>query len=384
MLGIIIGIASVILMSSVGKSAERIIVGSVSSFGSDLVYIQSGGGGNLSSSILAFDKVKYKDYLAMKRGNFLENLTVILASDAVLVRNNVTTKTQVVGTTPEYSKTLNFYPEQGRFIEDYDVNGRTPILVLGNKVAADLFGDQDPIGQSLKIKNTAFKIVGVMEVQGGNAFEDYDTKVFMPVTSMQTYINGADYVNTIFGSAKGDMENTIDDLRIFMRQRHNIVNSQDDLSEDDFSVISQEQALGILNSVTGVLTFFLLGIIAISLVVGGIGIMNIMFVAVNQRTREIGLRKAVGATNRDIMLQFLIEAILVTFIGGIIGIILGASLAFLLSLVIRNFQATWEFSLTMESVLLSSIFSVLIGLIFGLIPARKASRLSPIEALRYE
>lgn len=386
MLGIIIGVAAVVLMTSLGRGAESLILGSVSSFGSNLLYINSGSPAEgLTGAIISVDRVKYRDYLNLRKVDFLENVTPFLTYDAIAVAGEENEKTQVVGTTRGYSQALNFYTQKGRFIEDFDVSSSARIAVLGYKLSDKLFGDQDPIGQDIKIKGLNFRIVGIMEEQGGNAFENYDDMMFIPVTTLQTYLFGVDYLHTIMAQSKGgDITEAIVQTRDVMRRLHNIDNPENDPAKDDFQIMSQDQAVGIFTSVSSVLTLFIVMIASISLLVGGIGIMNIMFVSVNQRTREIGLRKAVGATRADILLQFLIEAVMLTFIGGLLGVLAGVGISFLLSQIIVRFQSTWQFLINEQALLIALLVSVLVGIVFGLYPARKASRLNPIEALRYE
>lgn len=386
MLGIIIGVGAVVLMTSLGKGAESLILGSVSSFGSDLIYINPGSPdeGLVAGSITSVDRLKYRDYLNLKKSDYLENVTPFLVYDAILVSGDENQKAQVIGTTNGYSKALNFYPQKGRFIEDFDTASSARIVVLGYKLADRLYGDKDPIGEDLKIKGLNFRIVGLMEEQGGNAFESYDDMAFIPVTTMQTYLFGVDYVQTIMAQAKGNIDQAVIQTREAVRRLHNIDNPNDELSKDDFNIITQEQAVGIFTSVSSVLTLFITLIASISLVVGGIGIMNIMYVSVNQRTREIGLRKAVGATSRDILLQFLLEAVVLTMIGGVLGVLGGVGFSFLLSKIIVRFQSTWQFQVNYEALAIALVVSVLIGIVFGLYPARRAAGKNPIEALRYE
>lgn len=386
MLGIIIGVGAVVLMTSLGKGAESLILGSVSSFGSDLIYINPGSPdeGLVAGSITSVDRLKYRDYLNLKKSDYLENVTPFLVYDAILVSGDENQKAQVIGTTNGYSKALNFYPQKGRFIEDFDTASSARIVVLGYKLADRLYGDKDPVGEDLKIKGLNFKIVGLMEEQGGNAFESYDDMAFIPVTTMQTYLFGVDYVQTIMAQAKGNIDQAVIQTRDAVRRLHNIDNPNDDLSKDDFNIITQEQAVGIFTSVSSVLTLFITLIASISLVVGGIGIMNIMYVSVNQRTREIGLRKAVGATGQDILFQFLLEAVVLTMIGGVMGVLGGVGFSFLLSKIIVRFQSTWQFQVNMEALVIALLVSVLIGIVFGLYPARRAAAKNPIEALRYE
>lgn len=385
MLGIVIGVGSVILMTSLGLGAESYILGSVSSFGPDLIYISPGSPDDgFSGSITSFDRLKYRDYLALRNVDFLKDVTPFLAYDAIITTADKNEKVQVVGANKNYTTAVNYFPLKGRFIDDNDVNTAARVVVLGNKLADRLFGLSNPLGQNLKIKNTTFTVIAVMEEQGGNAFENYDDMAMIPVTAMQNYLFNVDYLMTIIARAVGPVDEAIDKTQVYIRQLHRIDNPNGELSKDDFSVVSQEQALDIFKSVSSVLTYFIVAIASISLLVGGVGIMNIMYVAVNQRTREIGLRKAVGATKADILLQFLIEAVLITFIGGLVGIIMGLLLSFLISLIVQQFLPSWNFGINWLAVILSTLVSVLIGLTFGIYPARKAAGKDPIESLRYE
>ncbi len=385
MLGIIIGVGSVVLMTSLGKGAESLILGSVSDLSPKLVYVMPGSPDEgIAGTIIAIDRIKHRDYLALAELDSLEEVTPFLSYDLIFVAEGENENVQAHGTTTGYTKLMNFYPERGRFIEDFDVDGAKKIVVLGKEVESRLFGDQDSLGKTIKIKGHSFKVVGIMEPQGGNAFEDWDNMAFIPLTTMQNYLFGVDFIQSIMMNAVGEVDDAIEDIRYTLRRMHNIDNPEGDLAKDDFQVMSQDQALGIMTSVTAVLTLFIVMIASISLVVGGVGIMNIMYVSVNQRTREIGLRKAVGATKNDILLQFLVEASAMTLIGGLIGVVFGVGTSYLLSLVIVKFQSQWKFLVNEQALVIALLVSIAIGIIFGLYPARKASQLDPIEALRYE
>jgi putative ABC transport system permease protein len=385
MLGIIIGVGAVVLITALGRGAESYILGSVSSFGSNLIYIEPGSPDQgLSGVITTPDRIKYRDYESLKRVDFVQNITPFLVYDAIIGAGNESEIKEIIGTTKGYTDAFNFYPQKGRFIDDGDVNSSNKVAVLGIKVAAKLFNASDPMGQKVKIQNQYYTVVGLMQEQGGNAFESYDDMVFIPITTMQHFLLSVDYVQTIIVTAVGNVDDAVIKLRDVMRNLHNIHNPEDDLSKDDFNILSQEQALGIFNQVSSVLTLFIVAIASISLIVGGIGIMNIMFVAVHHRTREIGLRKAVGATNYDIFLQFLIEAILITFLGGIIGIVGGVALDFLMTVILQYFLKNWTFLLNTTAMAIALAVCIFIGIIFGILPAMKAGRKDPIEALRYE
>jgi len=385
MLGIVIGIGSVVLMTSLGKGAEAVILSSVQSFGARSIFVQPGGGSQGGPpSITAIDKVKYKDYVAVKDLDYIENVTPISVYQGRVTYQNEALKTRIVGTNTQYPFSINVDVKTGRFITNADIDSAKRVAVVGLKVADQFFGDQDPIGKIIKIKNKNFLVIGVMGLQGQRFFQDFDERVLIPITTMRNQINGADYVQTILANVRGDIDEAIDDLRVFIRKRHNNYNPNNDPNIDDFRVVSQVDAVDTFKQVSGALTLFLVLIAGISLLVGGIGIMNIMLVVVSERTREIGLRKAVGATNQDIMRQFLTEAVVITFLGGLIGVGGGIGASYLISLVIVNFQASWRFIVPIDSVITSFVVTVLVGLVFGIYPARNASKLSPIEALRSE
>lgn len=385
MLGIIIGIGSVILMVSVGKGAESLILASVQSFGNRSIFVQPGGGAQGGPpSITSVDKVKYKDYLAMRNLDYIEDITPMLITTTVITYQSANDKVQIIGTTRDYLNSINTSVARGRFITLDDQTNAARVAVIGYKNADKLFGDQDPLGKNIKINGKNFQVIGIMSEQGTRFFQDFDERVMVPITTMRNEIFGVDYLQTIMANAKGNIPEVMDDLRAFIRKRHAIYNPENDPDQDDFKVISQVDAADTFKQISDVLTVSLVGIAAISLLVGGIGIMNIMLVAVSERTREIGLRKAVGANNSDIMLQFLIESAVLTFVAGALGVIGGILSSWLISVVLVRFQPDWRFIVTVDSVLVAFGVSVMIGILFGIYPARSASKLDPIECLRSE
>ncbi len=256
--------------------------------------------------------------------------------------------------------------------------------MLGSKVAEGLFGLTDPIGKQIFIKRKSFTVIGTLTSQGTKFFQDFDDRIYIPLNAARTQLTGVDYVNFIAAKSAGSLERAEQDLKFTMRDLHRIENPKDDPDVDDFHIETALQAAEILGAVSGALTLFLAAIASISLVVGGIGIMNIMLVSVTERTREIGLRKAVGATARDIEKQFLIEALLLTSLGGLVGILGGSFLSWVASLILSRLQAGWIFAIPLDAVVLSFSVAAAVGLLFGFYPARKAAHLDPIEALRYE
>lgn len=385
MMGIIIGIGSVILMVSVGKGAESLILASVQSFGNKSIFVQPGGGARGGPpSITAIDKLKYKDYLAMRNLDYLQDVTPNSIYQTVVTYGGQNERVRVIGTNESYTKAVNADVQEGRFITEDDLNNSNYVAVIGYANANELFGDQEAVGKNIKVNGKNFQVIGVMQKQGTRFFQDFDTRIMIPVTTMRSAINGVDYLTAIFANVKGDVPQAMNDLRFFLRKRHTIYNPTDDPTKDDFKVVSQVDAAATFEQVSSALTMFLVAIAAISLLVGGIGIMNIMLVAVSERTREIGLRKAVGANDSDIMLQFLIESVVLTFVAGILGVISGVGISWLLSLILQRFLSDWQFIVTPDSIGLAFGVSVLIGLVFGIYPASSAAKLDPIECLRSE
>ncbi len=393
MLGIIIGVAAVIALMSVGQGVQALVQEQLQSAGSNLLIIIPGSLKDAQPgdprTRRPSNPLTNSDWLAIRDPlNVPHVLAAVPEADgrANVSYGKTTLNLTITGTNDEYPFVRNFHPADGRFISAEDVLGEARVAVLGKEVAEKLFpSDVYPIGQSIRINNIPFRVIGVMEGKGGGSFGSFDTLVFVPVTTAQqrlfSYLRSPRGEPTLslilvkaddeknLGAVKTDIEN-------LLRDRHNISY----LDDDDFTVINQADILDIFGSITGVLTTFLGGIAAISLLVGGIGIMNIMLVSVTERTREIGLRKAVGAKRRDILLQFLVEAMVLSLIGGIIGMILGFIGAQFLASLSKDLRAI----VSVESIALATGFSLLVGLFFGIYPALRAAQLHPIDALRYE
>ena len=287
-----------------------------------------------------------------------------------------------VGLTANYLKVEDTSLDLGRFITKEEETQVKRVVVLGSQVREDLFGNSDPINQKIKINKEIFKVIGVIKERGSSAFQNQDNQIFIPLYTAQKLMLGVNHLGYLRAKiADGvDLELAKSQVRQTIREQHNI----DFVEEDDFSVRSTEDAMSMLGAMTDALRYFLTAIVAISLLVGGIGIMNIMLVSVNESTREIGLRKAVGATKKDISFHFLVQTILITLFGGIIGIIFGISISFLISVIAQYLGYNWSFIISFSSIILSFIFIILVGIMSGWYPAKKAADLNPIEALRYE
>ena len=394
-LGIVIGIASVIIMMSIGQGAQNLIMGQIASMGSNSIYIEPGsfdpqGGGSFMGSAIeemTITTLKMRDLEAVRRDPLVDMAYPMAYGVARVVYRSGDEKITFIGITPEAYVIDDWYAVIGRNIDDEDVRGTARVATLGHKIANDLFKEEDPIGKTIRIKKTNFKVIGVMEERGMEMFQTFDEYVYVPVTTAQKLLLGIDHLNAITVRAINEdvIDQLIENIRLTLRETHNIYNPEGDLSKDDFKVMSQIEATEMVGQVTGILTAFLSSVAAIALVVGGIGIMNIMLVSVTERTREIGLRKAVGARKKDILSQFLTEAVALTVFGGIIGLIIGASFSFIISLVLSKVLNTdWSFVLPLEAVILAVGVAAIVGIVFGIYPARKAARLSPIEALRHE
>ncbi|MFH0819571.1 MAG: ABC transporter permease [bacterium] len=389
MLGIIIGVAAVIIIISVGAGAQSLILSQVKSLGTNLIGVLPGkseeSGPPASIMGIVITTLTYDDALALADKKNAPNIVSVVAyakGVATVSWRERSVDTNISGTTVGYLETENGEVEVGRFFNQEEEKGLVKVAVLGSQVKEDLFGESDAVGQKIKIKREMFEVIGVMKKRGTVAFQNYDDQVFVPISTAQKILLGINHVSLIRAKvdAKENINQAILNVEQTLRARHNITNPDN----DDFSVRSSAQALDVLTQVTNALTYFLAAIAAISLIVGGIGIMNIMLIAVTERTREIGLRKAVGANNQNILNQFLIEAITITGLGGLIGVIVGVLISFLIAAGAHVLGYDWDFIISSLSIILALTISFAVGLVFGLYPAAKASKLHPIEALRYE
>ncbi|HVZ12446.1 MAG TPA: ABC transporter permease [Patescibacteria group bacterium] len=380
MLGIIIGIASVILIISLGQGATSSITDQVSSLGTNLIFITPGKQ-TPGRPPQATNTLKYDDAEALADKSRMPDVSAVSAqvsTQAEVVANGQNKNTQISGVDASYSDINSLELDQGEFIAPEDVAGYGRVAVLGPDVVTDIFGaDANPIGETVTIKSRSFRVIGVTKAKGSTGFTNPDETVYIPVTTALKVLLGQDSVQAILveGSDPQKVEDMQQEITDFLLDQHKIT----DPALQDFTVTTSKDALSTVNNITGILTALLSGIAGISLVVGGIGIMNIMLVTVTERTKEIGLLKAIGAKRSDILTQFLIEAVVLTVTGGIAGIIMGISLSFLATRFLPI-----PFVLQPTAILLAVGVSTIVGVVFGIYPAQRAAKLSPIEALRYE
>lgn len=383
-LGIVIGVAAVIAMLAVGAGAQNTITGTISGIGTNLLFVFSG---NMQEEVRNPKPLTIGDVNALKdefQAPSVAAVAPIIQGSREVTFGREKKSTSVNGVTPEYMRVRNVKLLEGSFITDEHILGRASVAVIGTDVADKLYGHREGlVGETMRVEGQPFRIIGVLEPKGGSAFGSADDVVLIPFSTAQTRVirRSRDRVDLILVEATtaDTVKLAADEVSLILRQRH-----RTGIGADDFSVLSQEDFVATARTITGVLTIFLGGIAAISLLVGGIGIMNIMLVSVTERTREIGLRKAIGARRRDILIQFLTESSLLSMIGGLIGIGLGWLIAYAVGLVARANNTDLIPAVGLDAILLATLFSTAVGLFFGIYPANRAANLEPVEALRYE
>jgi putative ABC transport system permease protein len=390
-LGIAVGIMAVIVVLSAGRAIEDFIVGQITMFGTDYVVVEI--------KVPATEHVSTENAASMAQG---VQVTTLKESDAEEIKKISNVKDvysaqmgQAIFSYKEQNKTGMIFgvtasfdgidPGEvalGRFFTDGEDKGLAKVVVLGSKIKEKLFGQEDAVGKRVKIKKQNYKVIGVMKERGGAGVFSMDDMAYLPLRTLQKLILGIDYIQMVYAQLDNPSlaDLTADDLTVLMRELHKI----DDPKKEDFSVTTAQQGLSMVGTVTGAIKLLLFALASISLVVGGVGIMNVMYVAVAERTFEIGLRKAIGAKYRDILSQFLAEAVVITFLGGIAGILVGTGLSYAISRVANSLGYAWKFYLSPQYILLAVGVSVLVGLISGLYPARAAAKLEPMVALRKE
>jgi len=378
MLGVIIGVMAVILLVSIGEGARIYITKELTGLGTNLLIITPGktttSGGFHPPSAGTVRKLTYDDSLTLRRRAWLlsDAVPIVFGTGRIKYQNKGR-DTSIIGTTPEFERVRNLFVDTGAFVSQEDVDSKFKVVVLGRTVKDELFGQENPLGKLVLLSDARYRVVGVMRKKGTSLGWDIDDVVFIPVTSGQELFDTDGLFEILASTPRSeDVDRAITQIKDILIKRH--------AHREDFTIQTQGAILSTMNTILGVLTAVLGGIAGISLLVGGIGIMNIMLVSVRERTREIGIRKALGATNKDIMAQFMIEAMTLSGVGGIIGIIVGVGLA----LLIPMFVDALPTSVSAWSIIMAFTFSAAVGVFFGVYPARKASLQDPIQALRYE
>ena len=394
-LGVVIGICSVIIVYSAGEGLRRLILSQIESFGTDIleteIKVPSNKKGTSESDINTAMSTAQGVQITSLKVSDLDDIDKIpnvkksygaIMDQEIVSYENVMDKTYILGVTAAFDEIDQSEVEYGRFFTEPEDKSLEEFAILGPDIKEKLFGDDDAIGKFIKIRKTKFQVIGVLKKRGASMGMQFDEAIYVPVKTLQKKVMGIDHlyymVHQVYDISKS--EDTAEDIRSVLRENHDIA----DPAKDDFRVTTMQEMMSMLDTVTGAITLLLLAIVAISLIVGGVGILNIMYVSVTERTSEIGLRKAVGATYNDIIWQFLFEALIITFIGGIIGVFVGIGLSYVMAIGARSFGLDWKFSIPIKSYFVSIGFSLLFGLVFGIYPARRAARLNPIDALRSE
>jgi len=384
-LGIVIGVAAVISMLAIGEGAQQTITGSISGIGTNLLFVFRGN---------MVQEVRNPKPLTLEDANAIADpfaapsvaaVAPVLRGNGEIAASGEQTTTSIIGATPEYFPLRNYTLSEGEYLTEEYLLGRASVVLLGSEVADKLFGRQEGIvGETVRIEGQPFRVIGVLASKGGGMLGSEDDRVVVPFSAAQARLihrSGRNRIDLLLVQAvsAGAALQAAEEVSQILRQRHRTA-----IGVDDFTVFSQKDFLSTAQTVTSVLTIFLGGIAGISLLVGGIGIMNIMLVSVTERTREIGLRKALGARKRDILVQFLAESSLLSLLGGVVGIALGWLISFIVGRIAANSGTLFNPSIGVNSVLLATLFSAAVGLFFGIYPASRAANLEPVEALRYE
>ncbi|MDZ7844038.1 MAG: ABC transporter permease [Anaerolineales bacterium] len=383
-LGIVIGVAAVIAMLAIGAGAENSITGQIQGVGTNLLFVVQGGSDDVRNPkpLTLGDANAINDPLSAPS---VTGVASTLQGKLEVSYSGESTVTTVIGVSETYGRVRNSKVEEGQFITENHLLSRSSVALLGSEVADKLFGRKGGlVGERVRIEGQNFRVIGVLEEKGGSPFQSEDDQVLIPLSTAQARLirrSTRDQVDVIYVEAVDAeaVSQAKQEISQVLRKRH-----QTDLGEDDFTIISQQDMIGVASSITGILTIFLGGIAAISLLVGGIGIMNIMLVSVVERTREIGLRKALGARKNDILIQFLAESLLLSLVGGLLGVGFGWLISYVVGIIAGANDVSINPVISLDSILLATLFSIAVGLFFGIYPANRAANLQPVEALRYE
>lgn len=394
-LGIMIGIGTVVFVLSAGEGFKSYINAQVEAFGSNSIFVEtavptttkarsnsSGSASTSSADAVSVTTLKYRDIEDLKRLPNIRNGYGVAMSQQVTSYKDVSKNAFIFGSDSARFEIESTVIENGRPYTKEEDRSLAQVAILGSSIAEILFGQDDPVGKLIRIGNYNFEVIGVYEPRSSASFMNEDEQVFIPLTTLQKKILGIDYLFYAVLDLEDKSKDAVTALAVaeVLRENHDI----SDPAKDDFKVTTQEENLATFETILVAIKFLLIAIASISLIVGGVGVMNIMYVAVTERIGEIGLKKAIGATNKDILYEFVFEAIILTLIGGVIGILFGAILAFATSIVAKNFGLDWKFIMPFSGVLVPLIVSMVIGLVFGVFPAKNASKLNPIEALNKE
>ncbi|MBI3004186.1 MAG: ABC transporter permease [Ignavibacteriales bacterium] len=381
MLGIIIGVAAVITMIAIGEGSQKAVTERIQALGSNLLFISPGaqrGGGTFVIQFGTSVRLRNEDAHAIKRSsNAIEAVVPEFNRNAQVKYENRNWSTRIIGTIPDYEWVRNFYVVDGRYFNNQEERAAAKVAVIGSTVAENIFQGVDPIGKTIRISGQSFEIIGLLETKGQSGFQNPDDQIIVPLSTAQRRIFGVDYLSQITAKVVAQTRNdeAFYDIERVLRKSHKLREDQD----NDFSIRNQADIITTLTETQQTFTFLLAGIAAVSLVVGGIGIMNIMIVSVTERTKEIGIRKAIGARKQDIMSQFLIESVVLSISGGCLGIVLGVVASYLITS-----YGNLSPIISLNSVFVSFIFSSFVGIFFGIYPAWKAAESNVIDALRYE
>ncbi len=384
MLGLIIGISSVVLILSVGAGTQSLITGQIQKRGTDQIAVLPGAskdnGPPAQALGVVITSLNENDRQAILKKNNVQHVKIAtgyLSGGAMIQYQGQEKFITYTGTNANYIEQEKINVDYGRFFSPLEEIDQSNVVVIGASIAEDLFGNQSPVGEMVKIAKKQFKVIGVFEKKGSSGFENFDTVVVIPITVAQKKLKGVDYFSVMRMRLDDEkyLDQTVEQIKQTLIEQH---------KEEDFSVRTVADLLAILTTITNVIRFFLAAVAGMSLFVGGVGVMNIMLVSVKQKTREIGLRKAVGATSQNILYQFLIETVVISIIAGAIGIFFGVSIAWIISKVVQSLGYDYLFIITLSMIIVPLIVSSFVGLVFGLFPAKRAAEMDPISSLRYE